>query len=185
MEYLPFLHLPSCASWLRGLFSYEFLYRNSTVHNERERKGVHDGRENCRRTPSRGFRQRPQRSGKGRDRNQPGWTRHRLNRSTGCKDDHSFRVHQAQGVKLDPARIGEVLVAAVGHQFPKLRGKASVEVIFDSARLRELAPSVRQEKQERQRQIDPIQKQRPLLSFRTVFTLREAALPGVIWKACM
>ena len=63
--------------------------------------------------------------------------------------EDGFRIHQGEGVQLDPHRVGEVLLAAVGNQFPKLKDAASVEVIFDAAALAKTAPGVLAEKQAR------------------------------------
>ncbi len=49
-------------------------------------------------------------------------------------------------------RIAETLAAAVSHEFPRLK-RVAAEVIFDRARLAELAPIVRTELEQRQRQI--------------------------------
>ena len=69
-------------------------------------------------------------------------------------DGDGFAVHQAAGTDLDPRLIGEVLLGAVGKDFPKLAGAAKVEVVFDAEKLAQLAPAVRAEKLARRRLID-------------------------------
>ncbi|NLF29852.1 MAG: hypothetical protein GX591_03060 [Planctomycetes bacterium] len=59
-----------------------------------------------------------------------------------------LRIDLAEGVDLDPARIGEVLVAAVRQEFPRLQA-VRAEVIFDVARLRAEAPAAAQAKRQR------------------------------------
>ena len=68
--------------------------------------------------------------------------------------DDEFCILQAPDTNLDPARIGEVLVAAVGNLFPKLKDKVFLEVIFDPAMLQSMAAGVRSEKQARRREIE-------------------------------
>lgn len=66
--------------------------------------------------------------------------------------DDRFVLWQAKGAKLKPARIGEVLIAAIRREWPKL-SKIRVQVIFDRSRLEALEALVRQEKGNRQQQI--------------------------------
>ena len=68
-------------------------------------------------------------------------------------DGEKFAVHQAAGTDLDPRRIGEVLLAGIRREFPRV-GNVSVEVIFDPAVLGELAPEVRRTKDARRAEID-------------------------------
>ena len=65
----------------------------------------------------------------------------------------SLEVQLAEGVELDPARIGEVLVAGLRNRFPKI-DRVSAEIIFDAEKLRAIADGVRAEKQARQQEID-------------------------------
>jgi hypothetical protein len=67
-------------------------------------------------------------------------------------DGQSIAIPIAAGVNLDPRAIGDVLVAAVRHQFPKLN-KVSVQVIFDTDRLNADAERVRLEKESRELEI--------------------------------
>ena len=67
--------------------------------------------------------------------------------------DDGLTIHMGEGIQLDPKRIGEALLAAVGNQFPKLHDRTRVEVIFDVATLGEIAPDVRAEKLARADQI--------------------------------
>ena len=67
--------------------------------------------------------------------------------------DGRLVVDLADGLTLDPQRIGEVLLAAVRHEFPKLT-KVHVEVNFDRKQLQEMIEGVRQEKLARQGEID-------------------------------
>jgi len=67
--------------------------------------------------------------------------------------DEALLVRIAEGVELDPRRIGEVLMAAVRHEYPRL-DKVRVEVILDPSELAETAPAVRAEKRERRRAIE-------------------------------
>ncbi len=69
-------------------------------------------------------------------------------------DDDGFAIHQAAGTDLPPERIGEVLLAAVGRDFPKLAEKVRVDVVFDADKLPELAHAAGIEKKLRRRQID-------------------------------
>ena len=64
-----------------------------------------------------------------------------------------IRLLQAEGTNLDPQWIGEVLIAAVGKQFPKIK-KIRVEVFFDTDKLAELAPQIAAEKQARKQMLD-------------------------------
>ena len=64
-----------------------------------------------------------------------------------------FAVHFAEDVTPSAGRIGEVLLAATGHEFPALAGKAGVEIIFDPVVLREMAPTVKAEKRARREEI--------------------------------
>ena len=66
--------------------------------------------------------------------------------------DDRFVLWQAKGTKLKPARIGEVLIAAIRREWPKL-SKVRVQIIFDAKRLEALVASVRQGKLARQEQI--------------------------------
>lgn len=59
----------------------------------------------------------------------------------------------AKNASVEPEQVGEVLIAAVQHNFPKIHN-ASVEIIFDSHRLAELAPQIRSEIHRRSRDID-------------------------------
>jgi len=68
-------------------------------------------------------------------------------------DREEFRIDLASGVELDPNRIGEVLIAAIRHEFPRLE-RIRVEVIGDETRLAEEAPKVRAEKKTRQKEIE-------------------------------
>jgi hypothetical protein len=65
-----------------------------------------------------------------------------------------FAVHFADGVQPDAHRIGQVLLAATGHEFPRLTGKARAEIVFDVEALREMAPAVAAEKRDRRREIE-------------------------------
>ena len=71
-----------------------------------------------------------------------------------CFTEDEFRILQEKDTHLDPSRVGEVLVAAVGHLFPKLKDSVFVEVIFDPAALRDMAPRVKSEKQARRQEIE-------------------------------
>ncbi len=62
-------------------------------------------------------------------------------------------IHQAKGANFAPARIGEVLTAAVRREFPRLKD-VRVEIIFDGAAQEEMSPQVRREKKEREREIE-------------------------------
>ncbi len=67
--------------------------------------------------------------------------------------DDRFLVWQAKDTKLAPSRIGEVLIAAIQHEWPKL-AKVRVQIIFDAKHLAALMAIVRQEKATRQQEID-------------------------------
>ncbi len=67
--------------------------------------------------------------------------------------DEKFRLLQSAGINLDSRRIGEVLIAAVRKEFPKINN-VGVEVIFDRGRLVKMAPGVRKEKEARLREIE-------------------------------
>jgi len=54
--------------------------------------------------------------------------------------------------RFDPRKIGRVLVAAVRHEFPKIR-KVSAEIIFDAGELAEVAGEVRSERERRHREV--------------------------------
>ncbi len=69
-----------------------------------------------------------------------------------CTEDR-FVLWQAKGTKLKPARIGEVLIAAIRREWPKL-SKVRVQVIFDTKRLEALVAIVRQGKLVRQQEIN-------------------------------
>ncbi len=60
--------------------------------------------------------------------------------------DEEFRIDLAKDADLEPSKIAEVLIAAVGNGFPKLKDSVSVEVIFDREKLCELSPTVHREK---------------------------------------
>ena len=68
-------------------------------------------------------------------------------------NEDRFVLWQAKGTKLDPPRIGQVLIAAIRREWPKLK-KVRVQIIFDAKHLAALAPIVRQGKLTRQQQID-------------------------------
>ena len=61
-------------------------------------------------------------------------------------------IRIAPGVTLDPCRIGEVLIAALRNEFPRIT-HVGVEIIFDRPRLAGLAPFMRGEKLQRARDI--------------------------------
>ena len=67
--------------------------------------------------------------------------------------DGGFALPMAREGAIDGERIGEVLIAAVGNEFPKLK-KVHVEVNFDESCLASLAAEVRQEKAGRQAEMD-------------------------------
>ena len=69
------------------------------------------------------------------------------------RSGQEFCIHQADGVSLDPRRLGEVFAAAAGNRFPRLKDAVFVEIIFETARLAEMAPRIRAEKQARSREI--------------------------------
>jgi CO dehydrogenase/acetyl-CoA synthase beta subunit len=62
-------------------------------------------------------------------------------------------VWQAKDTKLKPARIGEVLIAAIRREWPKLT-QVRAQVIFDTNHLAALVAMVRQEKMSRQQKIE-------------------------------
>ena len=64
-----------------------------------------------------------------------------------------FAVQLAEGVRLDPRQLGEVLMAAVRREFPKLKA-VHVTLDFDPASLVATADDVRLEKIARQQEID-------------------------------
>ena len=66
--------------------------------------------------------------------------------------DRALRIEMAQGVQLDPRRIGEVLLAAIRMEFPRL-DKVSAEIILDERALAEMAPGAGEEKEQRRRTI--------------------------------
>ena len=61
-------------------------------------------------------------------------------------------LEQAADAALSPERVGEALVAAMRHDFPKIE-RVRVELIFDSTQLAELAPQMRDELDARARRI--------------------------------
>ncbi len=67
--------------------------------------------------------------------------------------DDRFVLWQTKGTKLKPARIGEVLIAAIRHEWPKLT-KVRVQVIFEPTHLMALTAIVRQEKLARRQEIE-------------------------------
>ena len=67
--------------------------------------------------------------------------------------DSTFGLWQAAGSDLDPARIGEVLIAAIQCEWPKLKN-VRVEILFDTDRLRQMAPAVRAERSTRRETVD-------------------------------
>jgi hypothetical protein len=62
-------------------------------------------------------------------------------------------VEVAPDYRLDPRRLGQTLVAAVRHGFPKIE-KVSAEIVFDPARLAGEAGRVRAERAERRAEIE-------------------------------
>ena len=69
-----------------------------------------------------------------------------------CVEDR-FLLWQAKGTRLKPARIGETLIAAIRHEWPKLT-QVHVQVIFDVDHLAALVSISRQQKLARHRQIE-------------------------------
>lgn len=67
--------------------------------------------------------------------------------------DDRFVLWQAKGTHLKPARIGEALIAAIRHEWPKL-AKVHVQIIFDVQHLATLVAIVRQQKLARHQEID-------------------------------
>ena len=67
--------------------------------------------------------------------------------------DGRLILHLAEGVNLDPARIGETLIAAIRHEFPKI-ARVRAEVAFDSGKLGTMAEGVETELAERLREIE-------------------------------
>lgn len=67
--------------------------------------------------------------------------------------DDRFLVWQARGAAFEPARIGEVLIAAIRHEWPRLN-EVRVQIIFDAKRLAALSAVVWQEKLLRRKEID-------------------------------
>ena len=67
-------------------------------------------------------------------------------------DDYRVIISQTKRAQLDPARIGEVIVAAIRREFPKLT-KVHAEVIFDRARLSDLSPSMKEAKRTRKKEM--------------------------------
>jgi CO dehydrogenase/acetyl-CoA synthase beta subunit len=67
--------------------------------------------------------------------------------------DDRFVLWQAKDTKLKPARIGEVLIATIHREWPKL-SKVRVQVIFDPKHLEALVAIVRQGKLARLEEID-------------------------------
>ena len=67
-------------------------------------------------------------------------------------DGRRLALRLRDDADFDPQRIGEVLVSALRHEFPKIR-KVSAEIIFDADRLAEIAPGVREEKARRDHEV--------------------------------
>jgi len=67
-------------------------------------------------------------------------------------DEGRLVVRQATGTPLDPHRIGEVLLASLRREFPRLT-TAAVEVIFDEAELAVRAPALRAEREHRETEL--------------------------------
>ncbi len=61
-------------------------------------------------------------------------------------------IEQAKKAHLEPAQIEEVLVAAVYHDFPKLK-KVYADIIFDKSILSEMAKDVKKEKAKREQEM--------------------------------
>jgi len=67
--------------------------------------------------------------------------------------DDRFLIWQARDAKFKPDRIGEVLIAAIRHEWPKL-AKVGVRIVFDPQSLATLSAVVRREKLARRQEID-------------------------------
>jgi acetyl-CoA decarbonylase/synthase complex subunit beta len=67
-------------------------------------------------------------------------------------------VDMAAETELTPERIGEALIAAVRHEFPKI-DKVYAQVIFDRRRLDEIAPRVRDEQAARRDEIASVREE--------------------------
>jgi len=59
----------------------------------------------------------------------------------------------AEAIQLSGRRLGQTLIGAIGHEFPKL-DKVRAQVIFDSGELTKLAEQVRTEQGERQKMVE-------------------------------
>jgi acetyl-CoA decarbonylase/synthase complex subunit beta len=66
--------------------------------------------------------------------------------------DGRLVVALAEGTDLAPERIGETMIAAIRHEFPKIC-KIYVEIIYDRQRLSKLVESIRSEQDARHREI--------------------------------
>ena len=66
---------------------------------------------------------------------------------------NGLTVNLKKNSRLKPLQIGEVLVAAVRHDFPKLE-KVYAEIFFDSEKLTEMAEKVKIEKERRETEMD-------------------------------
>jgi len=69
------------------------------------------------------------------------------------RDGGRLLVRLAGDVALPPDRIGEVLVAAIRHEFPKI-ARVRAEVIFDQGRLASVAPGIRSELEARRYEME-------------------------------
>ena len=67
-------------------------------------------------------------------------------------DNDRVIIKLAKNTHPDPRQIGEVLVAAVCHDFPKLK-KVHTDIIFDKSILSEMVNIVKEEKKKREREI--------------------------------
>lgn len=72
---------------------------------------------------------------------------------TASQVDVRLEVGLAEGVELDPQRLGEALLASIRHEFPKIEA-VRVDIDFDTERLAAEVADVRKELSERQSQID-------------------------------
>ncbi|MDK1030499.1 MAG: hypothetical protein QGD94_00670 [Planctomycetia bacterium] len=67
-------------------------------------------------------------------------------------DGERFEIRMARDTELAAERVGEVLAAAVRHEFPKLT-KVRVEIVFDAERLEVTLPDVKKEKRRREEEM--------------------------------
>lgn len=69
------------------------------------------------------------------------------------QEDGRLLLELAGKAQLKPERIGETLIAAIQHEFPKI-GKIRAELIFDRERLQSMAEKVRAERAQRRGEIE-------------------------------